>query len=859
MNKQPIFFRSMFAVLVTVVFIWSMYPLQQQDIFKVFEQKVKNKDAKIEKVLQIAKEKKDKGMYAISALDEAAAEVGVDLGDYINVKNAVNNRDVINYLREQASGSIRRGIDINGGVEFYLKLLPKEDDSGNTVKVSDVKFTQYRDAAIEIIRNRLETQKIYETEISPAGADYISLKAPIVSRDEKLKLLNLIKMSAKLEFCLVHPTNAELVSKYSSLPEEERAKFAPPNGYKIMKMLEMNRGKKPQTMVYFIKARPEMTGKNVTSAGPSMDQFGQRLIHLGFNGDGAREFGKVTRENVNRQLAIILDGTLYSAPNIQGAIEGGQAQITGQFSKEEAENISNALISGSLPVRIDVQGVFDTDPTLGESALKNSLLTGLVSFIMVCLFMLFYYRRAGLVANVALVLNIVLLLGGFAAFNCTLTLAGIAGIILTIGMAVDANVLIYERIREELDNNKTLANAVSAGFDRAFLTILDSNLTTILTGVILMWQGTGAIKGFAIALTIGIALNLFTSLFVTRLMFDIMAKYTDFRTLKMLKFFSRPNIDFLKLSRILLPATTIFAVFFIGACCYKGKAIFGIDFTGGTLLTYEYNERINETTVSDELARDGYPAPKVTYKTNIVQNSKIIEIVIPPAKGGADAKNKDISYHEQVMTLLNKTFPKSEFKGGEEVTLGGLIGWEFSKKAIMAFILAIIGMIIYLSLRFEFAYGCAAMISLIHDIIIAVGFYVVFCNGEISMQVVAAALTILGYSVNDTIIVFDRIREDVGLVKNKTYHDIINLSINQTLSRTIITSFTVFLVTLIMYIMGGNNLKDFVIVMLVGVVVGTYSSAFIAAPIISIWHKRLGLNLVADQKEDNKVAVPVKS
>ncbi|HCE43929.1 MAG TPA: hypothetical protein DET40_10310 [Lentisphaeria bacterium] len=860
MNKQPIFFRSMFAILVTVVFIWSMYPLQQQDIFKVFEQRLKKKDANIEKVLKVAKEKNAKGMYAISALDEAATETAVDLNEYFSVKNAVNNRDVINYLREQASGSIRRGIDINGGVEFYLKLLPKEDDSGNTVQVSDVKFAQYRDAAIEIIRNRLESQKIYETEISPAGADYISLKAPIVSRDEKLKLLNLIKMSAKLEFCLVHPNNDKLVAEYSSLPEEERAKYAPPNGYKIMKMLEMNRGKKPQTMVYFIKARPEMTGKNVTSAGPSMDNFGQRLIHLGFNSSGAKEFGKVTRENVNRQLAIILDGTLYSAPNIQQAIEGGQAQITGQFSKEEAENISNALISGSLPVRIDVQGVFDTDPTLGETALKNSLLTGLVSFIMVCLFMLIYYRKAGLVANVALVLNIVLLLGGFAAFNCTLTLAGIAGIILTIGMAVDANVLIYERIREELGHNKTLASAVESGFDRAFLTILDSNLTTILIGIILMWQGTGAIKGFAIALTIGVSLNLFTSLFVTRLLFDIMAKYTDFRTLTMLKFFSRPNIDFLKLSKVLLPATTIVALVFIGMCCYKGTAIFGIDFTGGTLLTYEYNERINETTVGDELVKAGYPAPKVSYKTNIVQNSKIIEIVIPPAKGqGVEGKSKDLSSHEQVMTLLNKAFPKSEFKGGEEVTIGGLIGWEFSKKAFLAFIFAIIGMIIYLTLRFEFAYGCAAMVALIHDIIIAVGFYVVFCNGEISLQVVAAALTILGFSVNDTIIVFDRIREDVGLVKNKTYHDIINLSINQTLSRTIITSFTVFLVTLIMYVMGGNNLKDFVIVMLVGVVVGTYSSAFIASPIISIWHKRLGLNLVADQKEDNKVAVPVKS
>ncbi|OGV44202.1 MAG: hypothetical protein A2X48_02770 [Lentisphaerae bacterium GWF2_49_21] len=859
MNKQPIFFRSLFAVVVTLVFVWAMFPLEQQDIFEVFKKKLNKTDASIEKVLKLAEiKKKEKGVYAVSALDEAAGEVGVDLRDYITVKNAINNRDVINYLREQSSSAIRRGIDINGGVEFFLKLLPKEDENGKKIKVEDKNFTQYRDAAIEIIRNRLESQKIYETEISPAGPDFISLKAPIVGKEEKLKLLNLIKMSAKLEFSLVHAKNRELVSEYNSLPPEERNKVIP-NGYRVMEMMDIKPGKKAEKLTYFIKRIPEMTGKNIIDAGPEVDQYGQRQIHLAFNGEGAAQFGKVTRENVDRQLAIILDGTLYSAPNIQNAIEQGRAQITGQFSKEEAENISNALLSGSLPMEIDVQGVFDTDPTLGESALKNSLMTGLVSYILVLLFMIFYYRKAGLIANVALTLNVVLLLGGFSAFNCTLTLAGIAGIILTIGMAVDANVLIYERIREELENNKTLANAVDAGFDRAFITILDSNLTTILIGIILMWQGTGAVKGFAIALTLGVALNLFTSLFITRLMFDIMAKYTEFRTLKMLKAFSLPNIDFLKIGHFVSPAMAIFAIFIIGACCYKGKAILGIDFTGGTLLTYEYKERVVETSVGDELVKAGFPSTKITYKTNMTQNSKIMEIIIPPTKKDGEVKIKEMNAHEQVLSILNKAFPKAEFKGGEEVSIGGLIGWEFSKKAIVAFILAIIGMIIYLSLRFEFAYGCAAMVALFHDVFIGVGVYVVFWDGEISMQVVAAALTILGFSVNDTIVIFDRIREDVGLIKNKTYKELVNLSINQTLSRTFITSFTVFLVILIMYVMGGNNLKDFVIVMLIGVVTGTLSTVFIATPIITVWHKRLGLKLMADQKEDNKVSAPART
>ncbi len=854
MNKQPILFRTIFALVVTLVFVWSMYPLQQQDIFKVFKNKLKKNDATIQKVLTLAEKNRDeKKMYAVAALDEAAAELGVDLTQYVEVKNAVNNRDVISYIREQASSSIRLGLDFNGGVEFLLELKSKKDDDGKVTVTSDSDFNKYRDAAIEVIRNRLESQKIYETEISPAGKNLISLKAPLVSKEEKQKLLDLIKMSAKLEFCLVNPKNDELVATYNSLPEDEKIKFSAPVGYRRMDMLESKPGKKPQKLTYFIKIRPEMTGKNITNAGPTVDQFGQRYISLSFNSKGASEFGKVTRENVQRQLAIILDGTLYSAPVIQGAIEGGQAQITGQFSKDEANNISNALMSGSLPVEINVQGVFDTDPTLGESSLRNSIITGFVSFVMVFLFMAIYYMKAGLVANIALILNIVLLLGGLAAFNCTLTLPGIAGIILTIGMAVDANVLIYERIREELENKKTLLNAVEAGFDRAFLTILDSNLTTILIGVILMWQGTGAIKGFAIALTLGITLNLFTSLFITRLVFDIMAKYTAFRTMRMLKFFTKPNIDFVKIGHTMLPVSCVLVALILGFMVYKGKAIFGIDFTGGTRLTYEYTERIPEMSITDELAKSGFPSAKVSYKNNI--NSKVIEILLPSKELSIDAAGKAINPVEQVRKNLNKTFPKSNLTKGEEVSIGGLIGWEFSKAAIIAFVLANIGMIIYLSLRFEFAYGVAATLANLHDIIIATGIFLFFFNGELSLQVMAALLTILGFSVNDTIIVFDRIREDVGLVKNKSYTEIINLSINQTLSRTVITSFTVFLVTLIMYIMGGNSMRDFVLVMLVGVVAGTYSSIFVASPIIAVWHKRLGIGLTADQKEVNKVAV----
>ena len=322
--------------------------------------------------------------------------------------------------------------------------------------------------------------------------------------------------------------------------------------------------------------------------------------------------------------------------------------------------------------------------------------------------------------------------------------------------------------------------------------------------------------------------------------------------MKMLRFFAKPNIDFLKIGHVMLPISCVIIAFSLGFMAYKGKAMMGIDFTGGTRLTYEYKERIQETSIEESLAKGGFPSAKAAYKTNVMQNNKVIEIVLPTKD--LNFEGKIINPVDQVKDMLNKSFPKIELNKGEEVTIGGLIGLEFTKAAILAFILANVGIIVFLSLRFEFAYGVAAFIALMHDIIIATGIFLFF-GGELSLQVVAALLTIVGYSVNDTIIVFDRIREDVGLVKNKGYKDIINLSINQTLSRTIITSFTVFLVVLIMFIMGGNAMKDFVFVMLIGVVVGTYSSIFVASPIVSIWHKRLGTKLMTDQKEGNKVAV----
>ncbi len=848
MNNKPVFWRLAFAVVVIAVFALSIYPLRQGDFYETFEKtlttKLEKDDLLIQEIVKNAKQKEleQKDLYPSTAIELAAEEKGADLTKFVKAKGILHNRDVISLVRKNASSSIRYGIDLNGGVEFLLELEPEPPKEEEDQKVKEEKapldFNRLRDIAIEILRNRLEEEKIYETEISPVGSKYISLKAPIVVKDEKDKLKNLIKRAAKLQFRLVSDKNASLISEYKADPE----KFRAPIGFQKMTMTVVNKGKKPEKKTYFIRTNPEMTGKNIVDAYPVVGEFGRRKISIEFNIAGAKRFSEVTRENVKRQLAIVLDGKLYSAPVIQGPIDGGRAEITGDFSKEEAMNIANALKSGSLPVKIKVAAIFDISPTLGKEAVHNGVWSGIVALVAVMLFMFIYYLRAGLVANIALFVNIVLVLGALAAFEATLTLPGIAGIILTIGMAVDANVLIFERIREELAKGKNLSNAIDAGYGRAFTTILDANLTTLFTALILYWVGSGAVKGFGVTLSIGIATSMFTALFLTRLIFDLMGRFLPFKTIKMMQFFKAPSFDFLKMRHAAAVFSCILIVATLVLAGVKGIEILGVDFTGGTQIMLNYEKRIAPDAINKTLTKAGFPDAKVSYKSSAAAQDKKLEIVIRNMAVDKEG-GKVSSPKERITALLEEKYPQAKYSGGQETSLGGLIGWEFTKAAITAMILAIFGIVIYISIRFEFAFAMAAIVAIIHDVIIATGIFIVVGN-QLSLPVIAALLTIIGYSLNDTIVVFDRIREDLTIEKNKSYSEIINLSINQTLSRTVLTSLTTLLVLLVLFFKGGVAINDFVFVMLIGVVVGTYSSIFVASPIVAIWHKRIGANII---------------
>ena len=872
MNKKPVMFRLVCAAIIIAVFAFAIYPLEPLDFYSTLiefsspqvdkelspeaqkAEKVKMEE-KLAETIKLAKEieARDK-TYPSIAIEKAAAQLGTDLTKYVVVKGASGNRDVISFIKMKASSSIRLGIDLNGGVEFLLEVIPATDLTDNNGKPIVLDFNRQREAAIEVLRNRLESENIFESEITPVGDKFVSLKVPTTSKDEIENIRKLLMMSARLEFRAVHPDNAALVASFLKDPLH----FKTPAGYVKMEMAKTDSKQSENERIFFVKIRIAMRGKNnIAEAFPTLDSFGQRMIILRFTPSGSQKFAKITTELAPKAagqrgqlLGIVLDNKLYSAPAVNEPITGGSAQITGAFSREEAARISKALVSGNLP-KMKIEAMFETDPTLGAQAVKAGTWAGILGLIAVVLFMIIYYLRAGVVASIAVAVNIVLIMGFMATFRATLTLPGIAGIILTIGMAVDANVLIFERIREELQKGKNLLTSIDLGYSRAFITIFDANVTTLFVALILMWQGSGPVKGFAVTLAIGIVTSMFTSLFLTRVIFDLMGRVFHFKGMAMMQFFKSPHFNFLGMKNVTLFISISLIVISIAVLGVKGVNALGIDFTGGARITYNYTLTGDKPGTGDILKvldENGFEA-KISYKQSLLGDDNQEKLEVQLRERNSSKNSSDVSLKAKVKNLIEKNFPTLHLTSGSETSLGGLIGKQFTISAIIAMVMAIIGIIIYISLRFEFAFAIASIIALIHDITIATGLFILSgyfipgSSGELSLPVIAALLTIMGYSLNDTIVVFDRIREDLTLIKDKSYKEIINISINQTLSRTVLTSVTTLIVLVTLYLAGVVAINDFVLVMIIGVVVGTYSSIFIASPIISVWHKRIGAHV----------------
>jgi SecD/SecF fusion protein len=720
---------------------------------------------------------------------------------------------------------IKQGLDLKGGTSFLLKMdLSKIDSTGRGTAL---------DQAVDILRKRVDRFGVAEPVIQQIPPDRILVQLPGLDEARRIEAQQTIERTAYLEFRLVHEDNDKLVAESLSDP-----RFVEPVGYKKL-VHEENRNGQTIKRTYFVKVRPEMTGKHVARAFVQYDDVGRPYVAMGFDKEGAEIFGRVTSANVGRQLAIVLDGELYEAPTIQDAIMGGNAQITGSYSQSQAQELANVL-ENPLEAPIKVIETRTVDPSLGRDSVKSGFRAALIGAIAVIIFMAVYYQMAGMVANMALLLNILITMGVLAMFKFTLTLPGIAGIVLTIGMAVDTNVLIYERVREELAANKGLRPALAAGYSRAFRVIFDAHFTAILTAAILISMGSGPVKGFGVTLVIGLLANLFSGVFVTRLIFDWLVTKGWMKSFNMLHVFRRlPHVNFLGVWKIAFALSWAIIIAGMAMFVHRGGLkvgvgeVYGIDFKGGDTATLGFTQRVDVDEIRHNLEANHFDEAYIQYERDLTGGSEALQLRLP------EGKTEDVVKH------LQEQYPQAQFKVLSTERVGAIVGKELLNQALWAVAASLVAIMIYIALRFgELSYGLGALVSLIHDVLMTVGLFCLWPwpHRTFSMPVVAAVLTLIGYSINDTIVVFDRIRETKKLTGGKlSYFDLINRSVNETLSRTILTAGTVFLCSVALYGFGGRVLNDFAFCFVVGVLTGTYSSIYIASPVVLWFHRKEAL------------------
>ena len=596
-----------------------------------------------------------------------------------------------------------------------------------------------------------------------------------------------------------------------------------------------------------------LEGDVITDARQTLDQTSRPAVSMQMNADGARRWRKITSESIGRRIAVVLDDYVYTAPVVQSEIPSGQSEITGNFTIEEAKDLANILKSGSLPAPTKIVEEAIIGPTLGKEAQNQGIISMVAGLVLVVLFMVAYYSKGGFVAIAALVFNIFFILGILAQLGAALTLPGIAGIVLTIGMSIDANVLIFERIKEELRNGSGLLAAINEGYNKAFSAILDSNVTTFLTGAILYALGQGPVKGFAIVLMIGIASSFFSSVFITRVIVHWMTKKGDkskisFSTPFAGNLLSNLNIDFLGKRKIAYLISSAIIIVGLGIAAINGLK-FGVDFTGGRSYIVEFSQPFaaSDLKVGLDGEFDGSVEVK-TYGANNIMKVTTSYLI----NEDDDASNSEVEQKvkEGIATITGLTFNSdaSNLKEGEfaitgSSKVGATVADDIKKSSAEAMFFALVAIFLYILLRFrKWQFSLGSIIALVHDVFFVIAAFAIAsafgATFEIDQVFIAAVLTVVGYSINDTVIVFDRIRENIENRGTSKLVKMFNDAINQTMARTLITSATTLIVVLVLLIFGGEVLRGFSFALMVGVLVGTYSSIYIATPVVVDLMKR---------------------
>ena len=814
------------------------------------------------------------------------------------------------YVCNPPAEKLRFGLDLKGGTSFTLgvdtaklaeSIIAANPAITNTPGALERKIEETLNGCderiISVIRRRVDAMGTNEPVIQGMKDHRLLVQLPGVDENVRKAAKASLQSAAFLEFRLTHPKNDQLVAKLLSKDVAPEGYKKSGNGYARLEnwgeisqrpgyaarlaafeapdarysfMLEDN-GDGTYSPNYVARStEPRVTGEDLVSAAVQRDPTAGGLsIGFRLSSEGGRKFSTLTRNykahgpknptDRGRQLAIILDSTLISAPVINSEI-GSQGEITGRFDAKAAQKLAAELNAGALPAPLKILAETTVAPTVGEDAIHAGLVAAALGFALVALFMFIYYWGAGLVADVALFLDIALLptalvfvanilgvfahdpsMGGGGSMQLpVLTMPGIAGLVLSLGMAVDANVLIFERIREEFAAGKAAGPAISNGYGRAFTAIFDSNLTTIITGVILFVVGTGPVRGFAITLTAGVVISMFTAVIVTRLVFDHCVDPNRVKPFKMMQVFKKPNFDFMKVTKytvggsftFIAIAIAIFAVRFL-----NNKAdVLSVDLTGGTSIVYNLKQDAKPAVADIRACLNAFDnATVIQYQEGVGNTTLLVKTgETAETKKGQALENKDVGAY--VTKLLQEKFPQAEFTTASVDEVGSMVGKDLKDSGRNAVLFSLLAILIYVGFRFKFGFGLGALVALAHDALISIGLFSL-CGRQISLIVITAVLTIIGYSVNDTVVVFDRIREMLRHDKRLSFKDLCNAAINACLSRTVITSVTTFFAVAALFAFGDGSIFDFALIMLFGVVAGTFSSIFIATPIMFWWYK----------------------
>ena len=600
--------------------------------------------------------------------------------------------------------------------------------------------------------------------------------------------------------------------------------------------------------------RAPLTGEVITDARQDLDQSARPSISMQMNSNGAKSWRRLTSNNIGKRIAIVLDNLVYSAPFVQNEIPNGNSQITGEFTIEEAQDLANILKAGTLPAPTTIVEDVVIGPTLGKVAQSQGFKSIVSGLVIVLLFMIFYYSGGGLVANLALFFNIFFILGILAQLSASLTLPGIAGIVLTIGMSIDANVLIFERIKEELRNGAKLKQAISNGYEKAFTSIIDANFTTLLVGIILYNLGQGPVKGFAVTLIIGIICSFFSAVFITRVVVERFSRKGDKSLLRFSFPFSKNFLSSLKINFLgRRKFAYYFSFIFIGvgltSLIIKGLTL-GVDFKGGRSYVVTFSDIQNPTNIETGL-QQSFNNDGIEVKTFGADN--ILKITTSYLIDD-DSDDADIKVKDQLILGLNNitnlNFSEDDTMVDDDTytissssKVGATIADDIKNSSLYSGVLALIAIFIYILIRFRrWQFSTGAVIALFHDTLFVISAFsianILGYSYEIDQVFIAALLTIIGYSINDTVVVFDRIRENLGIKAGSEIIPVVNESINKTISRTLITSLTTFVVVLVLFLFGGPSLSGFSFALLVGIIVGTYSSIFVATPVFVDFYKK---------------------